>query len=145
MIYHTEAIERGTHRDVVDLMRVAERRINTFVLNPALVITLGAGTALAILTRADVQPWFHVKLLFLLGLIAFHSWCWRTTRQLAIGNIRYSSRQLRLLNEVPFFVLVGIVFSAVSRRPDLGPRAVAVLIGVVGLTSIVMRIKKRWS
>ncbi|NDC82133.1 hypothetical protein EB093_00505 [bacterium] len=145
MIYHTEAIEMQSHDDVVSLVTTAERRIQIFVLNPAIGLTIACGIATAVMSRAYLMPWFHVKLTIVGLLSVFHGWCYWLNAQLRRGVVRVPSRRLRLINEFPFVLLVGIVFSAVSRTGMLGIRAMAVVIGVVGVGLAVARIRRLWN
>ena len=143
MIYHTEALETQGSADVIRLMALAGRRIQSFVLVPALVGTLGFGTALVIVTGAALAPWFHVKLALVLLLIAYHGWAWRLSRRLGAGQMGMSSKRLRLMNELPFFLLVGIVFTAVFRNPSIGVKAIAVLGGAIGSLMVILRWSRR--
>ncbi|HLQ86845.1 MAG TPA: CopD family protein [Salinisphaeraceae bacterium] len=59
--------------------------------------------------------WLHVKLLLVLGLLAYHGWCWQQTRIFRAGRNRRSARFFRLMNEVPSLLLLAIVILAVVR------------------------------
>jgi len=143
MVYHAEAIEMGRNQDVLDLMALAQRRIQTFVLNPAVVGTFGFGVALMVVTRAYTLPWFHVKLTLVFGVLALHIWLWRMSRQFGSGVNGLKSRSFRMINELPFVLLVGIVFTAVFRLPTAGLKAMAVLIGLVGAVMVLIRSFRR--
>ena len=143
MIYHTEALEKRGSADVIQLMTLAASRIQSFVLIPALLGTLGFGTVLVAVTGAYLAPWFHVKLALVLLLVGYHGWAWRLSRRLNNGEVGMSSKRLRLMNELPFFLLVGIVFTAVFRNPSIGVKAIAGLAGAVGTVMVVLRWRRK--
>jgi protoporphyrinogen IX oxidase len=59
--------------------------------------------------------WLHLKLLFVLFLTGFHGWAVAYSKRLAKGEARWSSRQLRMLNEVPALAIVIIVYLVVVK------------------------------
>ncbi|MGB0134229.1 CopD family protein [Dokdonella sp.] len=59
--------------------------------------------------------WFHLKLLLVVGLIAYHGMLMRLTRQLANDRCTRSSRWLRLFNEIPAVLLIAIVILVVVK------------------------------
>ena len=63
--------------------------------------------------------WLHLKLALLVLLFGYHFWCGVIRKQLAAGGIPMTAAKLRAFNEVPTFLLVTIVFTAVG-----GPRQV---------------------
>jgi len=69
----------------------------------------------------------HVKLAFVVGLIAYHFICQRIMNQLKAGIFKLSSFKLRLWNEVATIFLVAIVFTVVLKS------AVNWIYGLAGL------------
>jgi putative membrane protein len=61
------------------------------------------------------QPWFHVKMLGLTILLGYHFYAGKVRRDLAAGRCRLTSRQCRLINEVPVVPLVLMVIMAVVK------------------------------
>ena len=55
-------------------------------------------------------PWMHIKLTFVVLLLVYHLICHRIMNQLKRDEIRWSSTQLRLWNELATLFLVAIVF-----------------------------------
>ena len=60
-------------------------------------------------------PWFQAKLVALLGVFAYHFYSGKVRRDLAAGHYRLTSRQCRMINEVPTVLLVLIVILAVVK------------------------------
>src|SRR3546814_8832437 len=55
--------------------------------------------------------WFHLKLLFVLGLSGYHGWIAGYAKKLARGERPLSEKQLRLLNEIPGIAAAVIVIA----------------------------------
>ena len=95
------------------------RRLWNIITVPAGVIMLVSGIALIILNFGLMKtPWFHLKLTFLVGLAAYHYWCWKKVLQikgldgnmLPIANIK-----LRQANEIATFILFLVVFTVILK------------------------------
>jgi len=61
------------------------------------------------------QHWLHLKLGLVLLLIFYHLYLMRLQKEFARDQIRHSSRWLRLFNEVPALLLIGIVLLVVLK------------------------------
>ena len=95
------------------------RRLWNIITVPAGVIMLVTGLSLIYLNFGLMKtPWFHLKLTFLLGLAAYHFWCWKKVLQmknlrgevLPIKNIK-----LRQANEIATFILFLVVFTVILK------------------------------
>ena len=63
-------------------------------------------------------PWFHLKLTFLLGLAAYHYWCWKKVIQIKNlqGNVLpIENIKLRQANEIATFILFLVVFTVILK------------------------------
>lgn len=110
-VYHQEAAP-GSPENAVWTDR--EGKLLKIILWPALIVVWVLGLALALVTGAFQQGWFHAKLAFVLGLTAYHVWLAGYHRSLAQGVRRLTGKRLRLLNEIPgvaaaFIVVLVIV------------------------------------
>ncbi len=98
-----------------DLFKVMERRL-FIMMSIGAVLTAVFGISLIIMNVALFKAgWFHVKLLLVLGLAAYHYYCYQlmlTFRQDA--NTR-SHIWYRKFNEVPSALLIIIVLLAVLK------------------------------
>jgi putative membrane protein len=129
-IYHTEASEKPPlERDILQReFEKIESRLWNIITTPAMVLTVLAGVTMLYLNPALLQAsWMHVKLAFVVGLIAYHFICQRIMNQLKAGVFKLSSFQLRLWNEVATIFLVAIVFTVVLKS------AVNWIFGLLGL------------
>ncbi len=115
-VYHVEATEPA----VRERFKVMERRLLGIThIGGALTVILG----LALVgwwTAHDAAylfagGWFHVKLALVALLIVYHAMLVRMRRQLARDDLRWSSRALRIFNEIPALLLIGIVVMVVVK------------------------------
>lgn len=141
-IYHTEANDKPEHERLI-LQREYEKiehKLWHIITTPAMVLTVAAGVTMIVLRPGLLKmPWLHVKLAFVIGLLAYHFICQRIMNQLKNGVFKLSSFKLRLWNEVATILLVAIVFTVVLKS------AVDWLYGLIGLllfsTVIMMAVK----
>ena len=95
------------------------RRLWNIITVPAGVIMLVSGIALIILNFGLMKtPWFHLKLTFLVGLAAYHYWCWKKVLQIKglDGNILpIANIKLRQANEIATFILFLVVFTVILK------------------------------
>jgi len=126
-IYHVEAFDEAEPKRGILTAQFAlmSRRLWYAITVPAMFLTALTGSCL--LSYHDVlhEPWLHAKFVFLAILFGYHYDCGRIRKRLAKGERSHTSRQLRIYNEVATFLLVGIVFVAVSRNGGLAFKALA--------------------
>lgn len=93
-----------------------EKRLLRIIMLPAILLTFTFGILLAFATQAWLAPWFHLKLLFVLLLAAFHGYLARLSKGFARGEIpTLSKKTLLFLKELPFLLAIVIVFLAVLK------------------------------
>jgi putative membrane protein len=129
-IYHTEASERPEAERQVLLAQFVkmERLLWNVIMTPACWLALLCGTAMLAITPSWLdQDWMKLKLLFVLGLLAYHSFTRKILLELRQEKFRFSSFQLRMFNEVATIFLFSIVFLVVLKN------TVDWIYGVVGL------------
>ncbi|WP_145203607.1 CopD family protein [Sphingobium sp. B2] len=111
-VYHQESAP-GSDEDRKWIDR--EKRLLKIILNPSLVLTWIFGLMLMVEIGAWSFGWFHLKLLFVLGLSAYHGWIAGYARKLAKGQRTLTDRQLRLFNEVPGIAAAVIVIAVIVK------------------------------
>ena len=117
-VYHREAFDKASpEREVlIKQFNLMEWRVYKFICNPAMILTWSFGAAMLVYNPAYLKmPWIHVKLTLVFLLSGYHHSCKSIIKKLEKGESKYSSFQLRLMNEVPTLFLIGIVFMAVLR------------------------------
>jgi len=114
-VYHAEAGEPV----VRERLKVMERRLLMMThIGGTLAVAFGLATLGVFAHGAPAylqQGWLHAKLALVALLIAYHVQLVRMTRRFADGTAGYSSRWLRIFNEAPALLLVGIVLLVVLR------------------------------
>jgi putative membrane protein len=118
-IYHTEAQEKATQEKEIlsRQFELMERKLWYIITVPAMVLTVLAGISmLAINPSLLQQPWMHVKLTFVLGLLTYHFICQAKMKQMRRGVFNWSSTQLRFWNELATIFLFAIVFLVVLKN-----------------------------
>ena len=61
------------------------------------------------------QPWMHVKLLLVLILSGMHGYYIGIGKKIDRGVTTVTARRLRMLNEVPFILMIGVVVMVIVR------------------------------
>lgn len=116
-IYHAEALdEPPPKREILTAQfTLMARRLWLGITVPAMLLTTATGGWLLTSQAIAQSPWLHLKFGLLAVLFAYHFHCGWIGQQFARGARPFTSRQLRAYNEVATFLLVGIVFAAVSK------------------------------
>ena len=129
-IYHTEAQTKPEpdRKILSDQFEVMERKLWYIITVPSMVFVLAAGITMLTLAPGWLQqPWMHIKLTFVAGLLVYHFICQNKMKQMAKGVFTWTSTQLRIWNEVATIFLFAIVFLAVLKS------AVNWIYGIIGL------------
>ncbi len=124
-VYHTEALdEEEPKRTILHEEYIKnERLLYNIITMPAMLLSTITGL-LIIIEKQKIPDtnwfldngWFHIKLLLVIGLIAYHFYCGTIMKKLRTGNKVWSSFQFRLWNEVATLFLVAIVFIVVLKN-----------------------------
>ncbi len=119
-IYHTEALQgQEPERSILHKQySFMEERLWNIITVPALVIMSVSGVYLLYATGWEylLQGWMHIKLLFIVLLFGYHYFCWRELKRLQCGVWRFTSVQLRMLNEVATLILFVVVFAVLLKQ-----------------------------
>lgn len=98
---------------------------------PSALITLGLGAALLINQPEWLQHGFmHIKLALVFLLYVYHFSLQMVYNQLRRNEVRYTSQQMRMWNEVATLFLISIVFLIVLKN------ALSMLWGLAGLALV---------
>jgi len=132
-IYATEAHEKEEPAKsiLVPQYQLMSKRLWYGITMPSALLTLIFGPLVmwkgGYLGSFGLYTWLHVKLLFVILLYAYFYSLHRIFTQEQKGIFKYSSKQLRIWNEVATIFLVAIVMLAVVKN------AVSWIWGLVGL------------
>ena len=112
-VYHVENKDKP---EVVAVLAVMERRLFKVITTPAMVFTVIFGVAMIFQNQGLLRAgWFHAKLAGLMVLFSYHGFSGWVLSRFSRGDIFLTSRQCRLINEVPTLVLIAVMILAVLK------------------------------
>jgi protoporphyrinogen IX oxidase len=113
-LYHASATDTVSR----DRFVVMERRLFV-IMTIGAVLALASGVAQVAMAPAYLElGWLKLKMLLVIGLVAYHLWCYRLMRDVASAGRVRSQKWYRWFNEVPGILLIAIVILAVV-KPSL--------------------------
>ncbi|MFC2123902.1 CopD family protein [Bacteroidota bacterium] len=118
-IYHIEAREKNEEeREILTRQyKIMARRLLHIIAWPSAVLTLILGITLFIVQRyyLNLAGWMHLKFTLLVLLYIYHFYCHSIYKKLRNNLGVYSTRYLRILNEIATILLFTIVIIAVLK------------------------------
>ena len=118
-----------------------EKRLFTWMANPAMLLTLLGGIGMLIINSAYLmQGWIHIKLTFVLILLAYHHLCIPIIRQFRQGISPRILQRFPFFNDLPLILLVAIVVLSVVKTG--APTSTLLLITAVAviITLVIVRL-----
>jgi putative membrane protein len=133
-IYHVEAEDQSddARKILQSQYKLMQRRLWYGITWPSMLGTLVFGLWLAHEMGLWYDPWLHVKLGLVAGLVLYHLYCGTIFNQLAKDQVKHSANFLRIWNEVATLFLVTIVFLAVLKN------TASLAWGLVGFLSLAL-------
>ncbi|NHN85027.1 protoporphyrinogen oxidase HemJ [Acetobacter musti] len=113
-VYHCQVTAGSSESE---RFKVMERLLLRAIMTPAMLATLLFGVLL-VLTPGVIDwsaGWWHVKLLAVAGMFAFHGCCARWRSDFARDANRHTERFYRMANEVPTVLMIVIVIMVVVK------------------------------
>jgi putative membrane protein len=104
--YHAE-VKVGSEQDKT--FQVMESRLLRIIINPAMIATLILGLLLAdIYGFRSLGVWFHIKMLAVVILLAFHGLLAKWRKDFVKGQNKKPAKFYKIINEVPvvFFIII---------------------------------------
>ncbi|MFD2551581.1 CopD family protein [Bizionia sediminis] len=129
-VYQIEAFHKSSPEKEIlgkQLKLMAKRLWNIITWPSAILATFFAIWLLLIRPILLEQPWMHVKLFFVILLIAYHLKTHHYYKQLQRDEVRKTSNFMRLWNEGATFILFAVVFLVILKS------AINWVFGVVGI------------
>ncbi len=109
-VYHAATRETALE----ETFKVMERRLYRAIMWPAMIASWVLGLML-IANIGLAHGWLHAKLLLVVLMTGYHLWLGAHLRRLAAGENRRSENFFRFINEIPTFLMIGIVILAVVK------------------------------
>ena len=142
-IYHIEAWQKPSpDKEILsDQLKLMTKRLWYIITWPsAILCTLTAIWLLVLMPAWLQQPRMHVKLAFVLLLFGYHFKCHQIFKQLQRDEVKYTSKFMRIWNEVATIILFAVVFLVVLKS------AFNWIYGIVGMfvLMILLMLGIRW-
>lgn len=110
-VYHVDA--KG---EASEMLKIMERRLYKFIMNPALIATWVFGLWLIAQAPDYIREgWMHAKLLFVILLTGAHGYFGKLLRDFAADKNKHSAKFYRILNEIPTVLMIIIVFLVILK------------------------------
>ena len=110
-VYHAMATETA----VKDTFKVMEYKLFHYIMQPAAVLTLGAGIWMLALWNWALPKWMHWKLTMVVLLVVYHFLCWKIVGRFHRDENQRGHVFYRWFNEVPTILLIGVVILVVLK------------------------------
>ena len=112
-VYHVEA---KVGSELSETLKIMERRLLRFIINPAMVASVFFGIwMLAMNTNLLREPFMHIKLTAVMGMIVTHVFFAGWRRAFAEDRNTHTAKFFRILNEVPTILMIITVIMVVVR------------------------------
>ena len=111
--YH---VENKDKKEVTDVLTVMERRLYRAICTPAAIASLVFGVSMVVAQSSLLKAgWFPAKLTAVLFLFAYDGYSGKVRRDFAEGKINLTSKQCRMLNELPTVLMIVIVIMVIVK------------------------------
>ena len=127
-------------------------RLWKIITLPAGVLMLLCGIVMLCMNPSLLSvSWFHVKMLGLVALGAYHYWCYINLQKMNHMALKAENLKLRQANEIATFILFFVVFSVILKQDiinnglSLALWFVALVVGIRALVKLVNNKKQKKS
>lgn len=111
-VYHCTVHPKS---EASETFKIMERRLLKAIMNPAMVLAWILGLIMAVDGGLFAQPWFHAKLLAVVGMTGSHLFLTRCKDHFAVDRNQHSQKFYRVLNEVPTLLMIVIVILVIIK------------------------------
>ena len=110
-VYHSEKdLDINTYKKFL----IMENKLIKIIMTPAMLATWLFGSAL-ILINNDLEFWILLKILFVILMSGCHGFFIKCYKNFYNKENKYNNKFFRIINEIPTFLLVAIVFLVVFK------------------------------
>jgi len=114
-VYHSE-VPLGSPQS--EMLKMHERLLLRRIVNPAMIAVWILGLTLAYVTGAYEDTWLQIKFVLVLAMSGLHGFFAASVKRFARDANTYSTRFWRIVNEVPFVLVIFIVILVVVKPFD---------------------------
>jgi putative membrane protein len=98
-----------------EMLKCMEQRLLKIIVNPAMIAVWVFGLTLAYVTGAYADTWFRLKFVLVIAMSGLHGFFASTVKRFARDANTRPERFYRIINEVPFLLVIGIVILVVVK------------------------------
>lgn len=114
--YKLHQIKSAPGEPLFETMREASDRLRRIILNPSLILVWVLGIWMIVLNQSLLSAgWMHTKLLLVLILSGLYGYFISIGKKIDKGALGPSARTLKMLNEVPFVIMIAVILLAVLK------------------------------
>ena len=110
-VYHSE---KNLDRNTYNKFLIMEKKLIKIIMTPAMLATWLLGFILIIINN-NIEFWLLIKIFFVVLMSACHGFFIRCYKSFYNKRNKYSDKFFRIINEIPTFLLVIIVFLVVFK------------------------------
>tara|TARA_R110000787_G_scaffold44093_7_gene107990 strand:- start:12979 stop:13407 length:429 start_codon:yes stop_codon:yes gene_type:complete len=108
--YKIHQLSSSPGEPLFETMKKSSQQLRMIIMNPSLILVWVLGLIMLWMNPALLsQGWLHVKLLLVLILSGLHGYFISLGKKVDRGGDGVSAKRLRMLNEVPFLLMIVIV------------------------------------
>ncbi len=111
-VYHCAAEPGSTQARTFEVM---EHRLLTYIMAPAMGLSLILGFVLMVQGHWLSSGWLHAKLVLIVVMVGMHAFLGRCAGDFRSGRNTHSQKFFRIINEVPTVLMIFIVILAVVK------------------------------
>ena len=111
-VYHQE---NHKNKDLTTVFKTMEKRLYFYIMNPSIFIVWFSGLYLGYVLGFDT--WLIIKIGFVILMSLFHILLGKHLNDLKKDNLDLSARYFRMINEIPFIILIFILIMVIM-KPD---------------------------
>ena len=108
-VYHAEKIN---DKNISETFKIMEQKLMNFIMMPAMILSWIFGIFLILINGEAIYAsmWLSLKLIFVLLLTIYHFFLKYCIMKFVNNKNLYSPKFYRIINEIPTFLLIIIVF-----------------------------------
>ena len=112
--YKLHQVKSKPGDELFETMQEASNLLRKIILNPSLILVWVLGLGMLYLNPGLLSlGWMHTKLVLVLILSGLHGYFISMGKKIDRGDVSPDSKTLKMLNEVPFLIMIAVVILAV--------------------------------
>ena len=110
-VYHSDKkLDENTHKKFL----IMEKKLIKIIMTPAMLATWLLGFALVLINNS-IELWILIKIFFVILMSACHGFFIKCYKDFYNKKNKYNDKFFRIINEIPTFLLVVIIFLVVFK------------------------------